>query len=91
MSSAGASYTVDLQTISITYDGLISTKPLSRIVTEKGINNYTLTAGGTFNVSSVSLCAFNSAGGDYVGFQQEKGHWILTDNDCLYYIAAVRQ
>lgn len=80
MSSAGASYTVDLQTISITYDGLISTQPLSRIEPENGIKNYKLTTGDTFNVSSVSLRAFNKAGGDYVGFQQGKGHWIMTDS-----------
>lgn len=79
MSSAGATYSVNLKTINITYDGLISTRALSRIETADNINNKNLPAGTSMNISDIKLKGINAAGTDYIGFNQNRGHWILTD------------
>lgn len=79
MSSAGATYSVNLKTINITYDGLISTRALSRIETADNINNKDLAAGTSMNVSDIKLKGINAAGAEYIGFNQNRGHWILTD------------
>lgn len=79
MSSAGATYSVNLKTINITYDGLISTRALSRIKTADNINNKNLPAGTSMNISDIKLKGINAAGTDYIGFNQNRGHWILTD------------
>ena len=79
MSSAGATYSVNLKTINITYDGLISTRALSRIETADNINHKNLPAGTSMNVSDIKLKGINAAGTDYIGFNQNRGHWILTD------------
>ena len=79
MSSAGATYSVNLKTINITYDGLISTRALSRIETDDNINHKNLPAGTSMNVSDIKLKGINVAGTDYIGFNQNRGHWILTD------------
>ena len=79
MSSAGATYSVNLKTINITYDGLISTRALSRIETADNINHKNLPAGTSINVSDIKLKGINAAGTDYIGFNQNRGHWILTD------------
>ena len=79
MSSAGATYSVNLKTINITYDGLISTRALSRIETADHINTKDLAAGTSMNVSAIKLKGINAAGAEYIGFNQNRGHWILTD------------
>ena len=79
MSSAGATYSVNLKTINITYDGLISTRALSRIETADNTNHKNLPAGTSMNVSDIKLKGINAAGTDYIGFNQNRGHWILTD------------
>lgn len=79
MSSAGATYSVNLKTINITYDGLISTRSLSRIETSDNISNKDLAAGTSMNVSDIRLKGINTAGSEYIGFNQNRGHWILTD------------
>ena len=81
MSSAGATYSVNLKTINITYDGLISTQPLSRIETVDEISSQSLPAGTSMNVSNIKLKGINAAGTDYIGFNQARGHWILTGAD----------
>ena len=55
MSSAGATYSVNLKTINITYDGLISTRALSRIETADNTNHKNLPAGTSMNVSDIKL------------------------------------
>ena len=79
MSSAGATYSVNLKTINITYDGLISTRALSRIEIADNTNHKNLPAGTSMNVSDIKLKGINAAGTDYIGFNQNRGHWILTD------------
>lgn len=79
MSSAGATYSVNLKTINITYDGLISTRALSRIETTDNIRNKNLAAGTSMNVSDIKLKGINAVGAEYIGFNQNHGHWILTD------------
>lgn len=79
MSSAGATYSVNLKTINITYDGLISTQPLSRVETDDQTNSYNLASGTSMNVSNIKLKGINAAGTDYIGFNLNRGHWILTD------------
>lgn len=79
MSSAGATYSVNLKTINITYDGLISTRALSRIETSDNIHSKDLPAGTSMNVSDINLRGINTAGSDYIGFNKNLGHWILTD------------
>ena len=79
MSSAGATYSVNLKTINITYDGLISTQPLSRIeLAENSSTDISLTAGNSFDVSGLKVKGINTAGSEYIGFNQARGHWILT-------------
>lgn len=72
-------YSVNLKTINITYDGLISTRALSRIETADNTNHKNLPAGTSMNVSDIKLKGINAAGTDYIGFNQNRGHWILTD------------
>lgn len=79
MSSAGATYSVNLKTIHITYDGLISTQPLSRIELSDNVTNRSLAASTSMNLSDIKLKGINAAGMDYIGFNQSKGHWIITD------------
>ena len=79
MSSAGATYSVNLKMINITYDGLISTRALSRIEIADNTNHKNLPAGTSMNVSDIKLKGINAAGTDYIGFNQNRGHWILTD------------
>ena len=62
MSSASATYSVNLKTINITYDGLISTRALSRIETADNTNHKNLPAGTSMNVSDIKLKGINAAG-----------------------------
>lgn len=81
MSSAGATYSVNLKTINISYDGLISTQPLSRIETVNWNTAQNMPAGTSMNISNIKLKGINAAGTDYIGFNQSQGHWILTGAD----------
>ena len=79
MTSAGATYCVNLKTINITYDGLISTQPLARI--ETTAQDLNLVAGDSLDISHIKVKGINKAGANYIGFNQDRGHWILTSAD----------
>lgn len=79
MSSAGATYSVNLKTINVTYDGLISTQPLSKIETTAWDLN--LLTGNSLTISNIRVKGINKAGTDYIGFNQDKGHWTITSAD----------
>lgn len=78
MASAGATYSVNLKTVHISYDGLISTQPLSKVKLVGNTKNLSLLAGASTDISDIKVRGINAAGKDYIGFQQSKGHWILT-------------
>ena len=79
MSSAGATYSVNLKTINVTYDGLISTQPLSKI--ETTASDLNLLTGNSLTISNIRVKGINKAGTDYIGFNQDRGHWIITSAD----------
>lgn len=67
---------MNLKTINITYDGLISTQPLSRI--ETTASDLNLLSGDSLNISNIRVKGINKAGMEYIGFNQDQGHWIIT-------------
>ena len=79
MSSAGATYSVNLKTINVTYDGLISTQPLSKI--ETTASDLNLLTGNSLTISNIRVKGINKAGTDYIGFNKDRGHWIITSAD----------
>lgn len=79
MASAGATYCVNLKTINISYDGLISTQPLARV--ETTASDLNLLSGDSMDISNIKVKGVNKAGAPYIGFNQDRGHWILATAD----------
>lgn len=79
MASAGATYSVNLKTINISYDGLISTQPLARV--ETTASDLNVLAGDSLDITNIKVKGINKAGTAYIGFNQDRGHWILTSAD----------
>ena len=79
MSVTGGVISYDAKSMNSNINGIVPLYPLKNITVTNGVKTLNMISGDTFDLSTVTLNGTNSNDVDYYGFDQEKGHWILTD------------
>ena len=81
MASTGAKFTAVYKTVNNEVSGLAPIYALSTVKTAKDIMEYNLTSGEYLFVDTIELEGLNAKNAAYYGFNQDKGHWILVDEN----------
>ena len=81
MASAGATFTVVEKTVSTEISGLAPIYALSTVKTANDVMEYYLTTGESLYVDNIALEGLNAQNAAYYGFNPDKGHWILVDEN----------
>ena len=81
MASTGAKFTAVYKTVNNEVSGLAPIYALSTVKTANGIMEYKLTSGEYLFVDTIELEGLNAKNAAYYGFNQDKGHWILVDEN----------
>ena len=81
MASTGAKFTAVYKTVNNEVSGLAPIYALSTVKTANGIMEYNLTSGEYLFVDTIELEGLNAKNAAYYGFNQDKGHWILVDEN----------
>ena len=81
MASTGAKFTAEYKTVNNEVSGLAPIYALSTIKTANDIMEYNLSSGEYLYVDPIELEGLNAKNAAYYGFNQDKGRWILVDED----------
>ena len=81
MASTGAKFTAEYKTVNNEVSGLAPIFALSIVKTANDIMEYNLSSGEYLYVDPIELEGLNAKNAAYYGFNQDKGHWILVDED----------
>ena len=81
MASTGAKFTAVYKTVNNEVSGLAPIYALSTVKTAKDIMEYNLTSGEYLFMDTIELEGLNRQNAAYYGFNQDKGHWALVDEN----------
>ncbi|MGN8896470.1 S-layer homology domain-containing protein [Flavonifractor sp. HCP28S3_F3] len=81
MASTGAKFTAVYKTVNNEVSGLAPIYALSTVKTAKDIMEYNLSSGEYLYVDPIELEGLNAKNAAYYGFNQDKGHWTLVDEN----------
>ena len=79
MSVTGGVLSYDAVSMNSNINAIVPLYPLKNIKVTNGIKTLNMISGDTFDLSTVTLNGTNENDVDYYGFDQDKGHWVLTD------------
>ena len=81
MSVTGGVLSYDAVSMNSNINAIVPLYPLKNIKVVNGVKTLNMIGGDTFDISTVTLNGTNENDVDYYGFDQDKGHWILTDTE----------
>ena len=81
MSVTGGVLSYDAVSMNSNINAIVPLYPLKNIKVANGVKTLNMIGGDTFDLSTVTLNGTNENDVDYYGFDQDKGHWILTDTE----------
>lgn len=81
MASTGASFTIGIDTVTSEISGLAPIYALNSIKPSNGITEYNIGSGNSMILDSIELAGLNAKNAPYYGFNQDKGEWILVDEN----------
>lgn len=81
MSVTGGVLSYDAVSMNSNIKSIVPLYSLKNINVTNGVKTLNMISGDTFDLNTVTLNGTNKNDVDYYGFDQEKGHWILTDTE----------
>ena len=79
MSVTGGVLNYDAVSMNSNIKKIVPLYPLKKISVTNGVKTLNMISGDTFDLSTVALRGCNADDVDYYGFDQNKGHWVLTN------------
>lgn len=81
MSVTGGSLSYDATSMNSNINDIVALYPLASVSVTNGIKSLNMISGDTFNTDNIELTGKNKNNVAYYGFDSDRGHWELCDED----------